>query len=113
MSEPTRMENWSGARAGTPARAAVFAGGVDTPYVRAGRGDPIVLLASDMESIEVQHAVDVLARNFLVIAASPANATEPDAWLRDFLEGLGVAGASILVHASLAHKLTIGDSNDA
>jgi hypothetical protein len=92
------------ARAGTPARAVVCAGGVDTIYLRAGRGEPIVFLVNDVDAADVRQMIDVLARHSLVFAATPALSASAS-WLRDFLEGLGVTGAHVLVHASLAINL--------
>ena len=112
MIDVTVLENFSGARAGTPARATVCAGGVDTEYVRAGRGDAVLLLAGDVDTLEMQQRIDVLARHFLVIAASPPVNAEFNSWLGGFLDGLGLMRASVLVDASLTHLLMTGDSND-
>jgi hypothetical protein len=108
-----QMEQWSGARAGTPARAVVSAGGVDTEYVRAGRGEPVVLLAADIESLEVQRTIDVAARNCLIIAASPPSHTDFTAWLRGFLDGLGLTHARVVMDAGeLLNLVSTGEPND-
>ena len=100
-------------RAVTPARAMVCAHGVDTTYLRAGRGDAIVLVANDLEAQDVQDLMQELARQFLVIAAAPTPAQGQIAnWLRDFLEGLGLTGAHVLMHASLT-QILMADSTNA
>lgn len=85
----------------TPARAIVCAGGVDTPYLRAGRGEPIVLIAADVEAADVRSMIADLAQRFLVIAASPPVANVAT-WLTLFMEGLGLSDAHVLHHASTA-----------
>jgi hypothetical protein len=95
------------ARAGMPARAVVSAGGVDTIYLRAGSGEPLVLVAADIDADDARMMFDQLAKHLLVFAAAPLtrNASEFSSWLCSFLEGLGVRGAHVLVHASLVNVL--------
>ena len=112
MSSLQQMEQWSGARAGTPARAVVCAGGVDIPYIRAGRGKAVVFLAADIDSIDAQREIDVLAQSFLIIAASPPPELDFSVWLNGLLDGLGITRAGILLDESLAPFLSIGDRND-
>jgi hypothetical protein len=93
------------ARAGTPARAIVCAAGIDTPYVRAGRGEAMVIVAADVDARDVQQMIVDLAEHFLVLAAAPAVTEDGRAfeqWLRNFLDGLGVNTAHVLFHASVA-----------
>jgi hypothetical protein len=102
------------ARAGVPARAVVCANGMETSYLRLGHGQPIVLLAADVDAEDVQEAIRRLAQNFLVIAASsPLHCGEQlSSWLNGFVEGLGITGAHLLVHASTLTTLMNGDSRD-
>jgi dipeptidyl aminopeptidase/acylaminoacyl peptidase len=55
-----------------PARAIVCAAGIDTPYVRAGRGEAMVIVAADVDARDVQQMIVDLAEHFLVLAAAPA-----------------------------------------
>ena len=99
------------ARAGIPARAIVSAAGVDTPYVRAGRGEAMVIVAADVDARDVQQMIVDLADHFLVLAAAPAVTEDGHAfetWLRNFLDGLGVNTAHVLFHASVATALVTG-----
>ena len=89
----------------------VCAGGVDIPYIRAGRGKAIVLLARDIDSLDVQHQIDILAHSFLVIAASPPPALDLASWLSDFLDGLGIVRTSILIDETIAELFISGESN--
>jgi hypothetical protein len=87
----------------------VSAGGVETPYVRAGRGPTLVLVARDIDLPEVQALVADFAQRFTVFAASPdsTSAAELAQWLRPFLEGLGVVGVHLMVHESLTESLIV------
>ena len=98
---------------GTLTRGVVHADGVETKYVRAGRGHVVVLLAQALDREDVQQSVHALSREFLVLAAVPSSgdAASRSLWLRAFLECLGVTGAHMFVHASVAN-LT-GDDLDA
>jgi hypothetical protein len=103
------------ARAALPARAIVCAGGVDTEYIRAGRGEPLVLVVAQLDSAEVAASIAALARNYLVFAAAPAlqELAKVASWQADFLEGLGVASAHLMLHASAASSYINGDSQNA
>jgi hypothetical protein len=97
----------------TAARAVVHAGGRGTEYVRAGRGPALVLVSADLDSADVIATVKMLAAGFLVFAAAPA-LTAPEElhpWLLGFLEGLGVARAHLMLHASVAPTLLTGEIN--
>ena len=92
------------ARTGTPVRAIVSAAGIDTPYVRAGRGEAMVIVAADIDARDVQQMIIDLAQRFLVLAAAPAVTEEGcpfGQWLRNFLDGLGLSPAHVLFHASV------------
>ena len=99
-------------RAVVPARAVVHVAGVETEYLRVGRGTPVVLVANDTSSDDVLAMVDLLAKRHLVLAAAP-NANGADAlgcWLREFTEGLGVTDeAHLILHASVSTNLLSGD----
>ncbi len=99
------------ARAVTPARASVSAGGVDTEYRRCGRGPALVLLAEGADDAWTDGVMGALARDFLVLAPRrPAGVRFAD-WLADFLDGLGVVRASIVAEPSqLAPALAFAES---
>ena len=86
-------------------RAVVCAGGVSTTYVRAGRGKPIVMVSDDVDAPETQEMIAALARDHLVFAAAPpiTDIQELGVWLRNFVEGLGINDAHLVLHASTAH----------
>lgn len=97
------------ARPGHPVRAVVHAAGVDTEYLRAGRGDAIVIVTDDPDAVEVAELIRQLEGRYLVLAAAPAlsGCTELATWLNGFLEGLGIPAAHLLLHSSRA--MTLGD----
>ena len=86
-------------------RAVVCAGGVNTSYVRAGKGKPIVMVSDDIDSPETLDLMAVLARDHLVFAAAPpvTDMQGLGVWLRNFVEGLGVTDAHLVLHPSTAH----------
>lgn len=86
----------------TARRAVVFAGEIDTPYLRAGKGEAIVLIARDIDAPEVVGMVERLAAHFLVIAAAPPAGVQVfESWLPAFLEGLGAPEPHVTIHASI------------
>ena len=99
------------ARTGAPVRAIVSAGGIETPYVRAGQGEAMVIIAADVDARDVQQMIVDLAERFLVLAAAPAigGGRGFERWLRNFLDGLGVSAAHVLFHASVPPALITGD----
>jgi len=90
-------------RTGAPVRGIVSAGGIETPYVRAGHGEAMVIVAADVDARDVQQMIVDLAERFLVLAASPAieGGRAFERWLRNFLDGLGVSAAHVLFHADI------------
>ena len=84
------------------ARATVCAGATTTDYLRAGCGPTVLLLGADVDS----PLLSALAARFRVIAPLPAADRAPpapfSAWLRDFLDGLGVVGASVVAEEGWA-----------
>jgi hypothetical protein len=106
VSEMKQLLETTAVRAGGPARAAVVAGGRDTEYLRAGRGEAIVIVARDLDAPEVSRMMAALASTYLVFAAAPGLAAgdELDAWLSAFLEGLGIARAHLLALSTSPHE---------
>ena len=105
------VESIPTARAGHPARAVVHAAGMDTEYLRTGKGDAVVVVADDLESADVNGLVASLAGNHLVFAASPSLSPNVDlsTWFNAFLEGLGVSTAHLFIHSSRTPSLASGD----
>ena len=97
------------ARPGHPVRAVVHAASVDTEYLRAGRGDAIVIVTHDLDASDLAELIAQLEGRYLVLAAAPAltGMEELRPWLDGFLEGLGVPAAHLLFHSSMA--TTLGD----
>jgi len=96
-------------------RGVVHAGGIVSEYLRAGRGEVVVLVAGNLEDAGVMRVMDALANHFLVFTAAPG-LREPGSlsrWCREFLECLGVDEAQIMVHASASTILFNGDKTDA
>lgn len=88
-------------------RAGVVAGGVDTRYLRAGRGTPVLVLSDDpaRRAAFLEH----LPLGLRVIApelppAPQPGAAGPDfpAWLGFFLEALGLWRVAVVADAALA-----------
>ena len=96
--------------AGTLTRGVVHADGVATEYVRAGRGEVVVVLAEGLDREDVVRRIHALSREFLVLAAVPAS-TSRSRWLRAFLECLGVTEAHVFLHAPAS--ILTGDDLDA
>lgn len=90
-----------------PTRASVCAGGVSTSYLRAGRGSAIVMLTPDLDDASVLEMLGTLARTHLVVAAVPGVASMAllGPWLRDFIEGLGLDEAHLLLHPAISAML--------
>lgn len=96
------------------ARAVVHAGGVETPYLRAGSGSVVVLLATDLDRDDVLNTIKTLSRDFLILAAAPGMREPGDLvrWLHDFLECLGAADAHLFLHDPAA-AILLGEHIDA
>lgn len=105
MSSVKVSEGLQPVRAGSPARAVVCACGVDTNYLRAGRGEALVFIASDIEAPDAGAMIDALAVQYRVIAAAPPAGCAFDSWLPSFLEGLGVTDAHVLLHSSISTSI--------
>ena len=91
-----------------PVRCAVSAGSSDTDYVRAGRGEPpVVLLAAAAPPGGEPELVAPLAEHFRVVApcAVATQAAASDGrfvvWLRDFLDGIGLDAVAVVAEPGL------------
>ena len=79
--------------------AVVHAGEVVTPYLRAGRGAPLVLITQrDRAALESDALVNALAARFCVIVPM-MHVTMGDGWLRHVIEGLGLEHPRVLVES--------------
>jgi pimeloyl-ACP methyl ester carboxylesterase len=93
-------------RSATVVRAAVFDGITDTPYHRAGRGAPVIVLAPD-DSRVGDALLAALSLQFRVIAPDlPCRRTNaPGAhpsfptWFRGFLDGLGLSRVALVAES--------------
>jgi hypothetical protein len=84
-----------------PARAVVSARGVDTHYLRAGSGQPVVLLAEG-DGASMHSVLASLVLSARVIAPLiPAHVPFAD-WLRDFLDGLGLTDVKLIADQAMA-----------
>ncbi len=95
------------ARTGALTRAVVCAGGVETSYLRVGRGPAIVVVADDVDGVEAQRLVADLAPNHLVLVAAPRASSNAAlaTWKRNFLDGLGIADAHVLLCTSALARM--------
>ena len=85
-------------RAATSARAVVCAGGIDTTYIRVGRGDPVVLLVDDIDAVSTQELQETLSARFVVFAAAPGlQGDRRSRWLADFIEARGVTETNVML----------------
>lgn len=86
------------ARAAIPARAVVCAGGVETSYIRVGRGNAIVLVVDDVDATATQELLETLAARYMVFATAPGRSGDNlSRWFSDFVEALGVSDARLMV----------------
>lgn len=97
--------------------AVVQAGRVETAYVRAGHGLPVLLLVEGSAGSVAEGALfRALAASFRVIAPSLVDSLRSEeaprdgehsiiAWLRDVIEGLGLDRPHLVVSGEMAHRL--------
>ena len=91
--------------------ACVVAGGpngADTHYLRAGRGAPVLLLAGDPAVAGA--LIGGIPRRFRSIApnfsgAKPIKTSEFNAWIRGFLDALGIGRVAIVVGPCFAAQV--------
>jgi hypothetical protein len=89
-------------------RACVVARGTDTKYLRAGRGEPVLVLAGD--PAVAQAIVIRLPRRFRALApeappprvAGARTTGDFASWTRDFLDALGVGRVAVIADPSFA-----------
>jgi pimeloyl-ACP methyl ester carboxylesterase len=86
--------------------AVVQAHGVETHYVRAGRG-PAVLLLRAGGSGSTDPLFVHLATDFRVIAPVIPDVPSLAAWIRDVIDGLGLDRPSIVADAVLARRAVL------
>ena len=84
----------------------MLAGGIETPYRRAGCGPTVLLLVSG-DAADTEDLVRDLSEGFRVIApqvptVAGAGLDALVRWFRDLVEGLGLERPAIVVEASLA-----------
>ena len=96
-----------------PVRAVVDAGSVSTTYIRAGAGTPVVILRPGAPARAVGRGLlPHLAPHFRVIepescspsgrAVDAGDGVAFSSWLREFLDGLGLARVSLVVQETVA-----------
>ncbi len=101
----------------TAARASVEAGAIRTAYLRLGSGAPLVVLDAAVDAARAREDLLFgLAAHFSVVApelhgpCAPPDAppgTAFSVWLRGFMDGMGIAQASIVAReAFAAHALS-------
>ena len=98
----TPRSDFTLARDGTPLRASVSAGGVETEYLRAGCGEPLLLLLPPGHDIGSDQRLGSLAMQFRVTATSAPVDVDVASWIRDFLEGVGVVPVRIVAVGEVA-----------
>jgi hypothetical protein len=98
--------------------ATVLTGGIETPYRRAGRGQPVVLLARWPMAALFEQVFRQLSRDCRVLAPRPPPVGAPEAlasWLRDVMDGLGLTSPVLVVEAPFetAVRLAAAESGEA
>lgn len=83
-------------------QAVIHAGGVETPYLRGGRGPTLLFLGPDRPCREADADLQALAESFRVIAPlrpPPAGPRDGARWIRDIIDGLGLERPVVVAHA--------------
>jgi len=88
------------ARADSPARAVVWAGGVRTEYLRAGGGAAVLLLVGEYDGPGAMELIELLSSAFLVIAPSVPRGVAFASWLSNVMDGLGIASACVVAETT-------------
>jgi hypothetical protein len=83
--------------------AEVRVGDLTTRYRRSGSGRPVVVLRlPDEQGAAQPDLADLLSAHCRVISPQlPAGVTDAAAWLRDFLDALGIERAAVVVPEQL------------
>src|SRR5581483_10149221 len=76
------------------------AGETDTPYTRAGRGEPVLVLTADCDT--ATRLLSELPRRYQAIAPDPRIHRDFSAWLLGFLDALGLAQVALIVDSAFA-----------
>lgn len=105
-------------------RASLSVGAVETEYLRAGAGPPVVILdpwlAAAVHGGTIPdpwrgHRLIVPMHATIEALAAPADArtaTPFDAWMRGLLDGLGLTGTTVVVGAALEREVRrFGEQN--
>ena len=87
----------------TDAVAEVRVGDLTTRYRRSGSGRPVVVLHPPSEvDAETWHLAELLSGHCRVIVPElPSGVVDAAAWLRDFLDALGIERAAVVVPEQL------------
>ena len=88
--------------------ALVETDGVETTYVRAGAGEPVVVLRASATPAEHDPFIEQLAQEYRVFAPDLACAESAPCfrgWLRGVIEGLGLEEPRLIVTASNDEEL--------
>lgn len=87
-------------------------GSVETQYVRAGQGEPVILLTLDtFSALDTNPLFQRLCSDFRVFVPAIAesvceNTDRFGKWLRDFVEGLGLNEPHIIVEGAAVPLVT-------
>lgn len=82
----------------TPVEALVQVGDVETRYVRAGQGPPVILLTDeDPAACVATPLFRSLASSFRVVSAAPCPAVPLGSWMLDLADGLGLDRPAVVV----------------
>ena len=87
-------------RAGEPARAVVWAGGVRTEYLRAGSGAVVLLLVGEHDGPAALELIEMISSAFLVIAPGVPSGVAFASWLSNVMDGLGIASACVVAETT-------------
>lgn len=88
---------------GSVIEAVVQVGEQETPYLRCGRGAPVVVLATS--TAERERLVRLVGTRFRVVAPQPPGTTDLSAWLREVIEGLGLEDPILVTAAEWTHEV--------
>jgi hypothetical protein len=98
------MRDETTARAGAPVRAAVWAGGEETRYLRAGCGAVMLLLMNEYDGPAALEVIAMLSTAYLVIAPRMPGGRRLGGWLANVMDGLGITSASIAAESAFVDE---------